>query len=126
MEELIKFGGYMSKLAEFKRLEAQLAAQLQQLDALKNDAELKKEIQFEEKLRALLAEYGMSLRDVINILDPSPRSTPAVVVQRRQRQIKVYKNPNTGEVVETKGGNHKVLKAWREQYGVEAVNSWLQ
>lgn len=116
----------MSKLAEFKRLEAQLAAQLQQLDALKNDAELKKEIQFEEKLRALLAGYGMSLRDVINILDPSPRSTPAVVVQRRQRQIKVYKHPNTGEVVETKGGNHKVLKAWREQYGVEAVDSWLQ
>ncbi len=126
MEELIRFGGYMSKLAEFKRLEAQLAAQLQQLDTLKNDAELKKEIQFEGKLRALLAEYGMSLRDVINILDPSPRSTPAVVVQRRQRQIKVYKNPNTDEVVETKGGNHKVLKAWREQYGVEAVDSWLQ
>jgi hypothetical protein len=124
LEELIRFGGYMSKLAEFKRLEAQLAAQLQQLDTLKNDAELKKEIQFEGKLRALLAEYGMSLRDVINILDPSPRSTPAVVVQRRQRQIKVYKNPNT--VVETKGGNHKVLKAWREQYGVEAVDSWLQ
>jgi len=126
LEELIRFGGYMSKLAEFKRLEAQLAAQLQQLDTLKNDAELKKEIQFEGKLRALLAEYGMSLRDVINILDPSPRSTPAVVVQRRQRQIKVYKNPNTDEVVETKGGNHKVLKAWREQYGVEAVDSWLQ
>lgn len=116
----------MSKLAEFKRLEAQLAAQLQQLDTLKNDAELKKEIQFEEKLRALLAEYGMSLRDVINILDPSSRSTPAVVGQRRQRQIKVYKNPNTGEVVETKGGNHKVLKTWREQYGVETVDSWLQ
>lgn len=54
MEELIRFGGYMSKLAEFKRLEAQLAAQLQQLDTLKNDAELKKEIQFEGKLRALL------------------------------------------------------------------------
>lgn len=68
----------------------------------------------------------MSLRDVINILDPSPRSTPAVVVQRRQRKIKVYKNPNTGEVVETKGGNHKVLRTWREQYGVETVDSWLQ
>jgi len=116
----------MSRLAEFKRLEAQLAAQLQQLDALKNDAALKKEMQFEEKLRALLAEYGMSLRDVINILDPSPRSTPAVVGKRRQRQIKVYKNPNTGEIVQTKGGNHRVLKAWREQFGVEAVDSWLQ
>ncbi len=116
----------MSKLAEFKRLEAQLAAQLQQLDALKNDGELKKEIQFEEKLRALLAEYGMSLRNVIAILDPTPFSAAVITGQRRARQLKVYKNPNTGEVVETKGGNHKVLKAWKEQYGVEAVESWLQ
>ena len=41
----------MSKLAEFKALEAQLAAQLQQLDAMKNDSGLKQEI-----------EYGMNLR----------------------------------------------------------------
>ena len=33
----------MSKLAEFKALEAQLAAQLKQLDALKNDDKLKRE-----------------------------------------------------------------------------------
>ncbi len=33
----------MSKLAEFKALEAQLAAQLKQLDALKNDGQLKRE-----------------------------------------------------------------------------------
>ncbi|RFQ08223.1 transcriptional regulator, partial [Pseudomonas sp. ATCC 13867] len=24
------------------------------------------------------------------------------------------------------GGNHKVLKAWKAQYGAEAVESWLQ
>ncbi|RFQ09378.1 transcriptional regulator, partial [Pseudomonas sp. ATCC 13867] len=23
-------------------------------------------------------------------------------------------------------GNHKVLKAWKAQYGAEAVESWLQ
>lgn len=116
----------MSKLAEFKRLEVQLAAQLKQLDALRNDGELKREIQFEEKLRALLAEYGMSLRNVIAILDPTPLSAVVIAGQRRARQLKVYKNPNTNEVVETKGGNHKVLKAWKEQYGVEEVESWLQ
>ncbi|MDH4565448.1 transcriptional regulator, partial [Pseudomonas sp. BN414] len=44
----------MSKLAEFKRLEAQLAEQLAALNSLKNDAELKREIEFETKLRALL------------------------------------------------------------------------
>ncbi|WP_043308341.1 histone-like nucleoid-structuring protein, MvaT/MvaU family [Pseudomonas sp. ML96] len=120
----------MSKLAEFKALEAQIAAQLKQLDALKNDGNLKREIEFEEKLRALLGEYGMSLRDVINVLDPqagrvSPSSS-AGRGPRRQRQVKVYKNPENGEVVETKGGNHKVLKAWKEKYGAEKVESWLQ
>lgn len=118
----------MSKLAEFKALEAQLAEQLKQLDAMKNDNELKKEIEFEQKLRALLGEYGFSLREVKLILDPHARAerAPAAAGQRKERQVKIYVNPNTNERVETKGGNHKVLKAWKEQYGAEAVESWLQ
>lgn len=121
----------MSKLAEFKALEAQLAAQLKQLDELKNDGALKREIEFEKKLRDLMAEYGFSLKSIIALLDPQARPSVATSVsatrgQRRQRQAKVYKNPETGEVVETKGGNHKVLKAWKEQYGAETVEGWLQ
>lgn len=120
----------MSKLAEFKALEAQLAEQMKQLDALKNDGELKKEIEFEEKLRTLLAEYNFSLREVKLILDPeSARATApktAAKSQRRERQVKVYVNPNNGERVETKGGNHKILKAWKEEFGSETVESWLE
>lgn len=121
----------MSKLAEFKALEAQLAAQLKQLDELKNDGELKREIEFEEKLRKLMAEYGVSLKGIIALLDPQARASGTASVsaargQRRQRQVKVYKNPETGEVVETKGGNHKVLKAWKEKYGAAKVDGWLQ
>ncbi|HCL3145381.1 TPA: DNA binding protein [Pseudomonas aeruginosa] len=118
----------MSKLAEFKALEAQLAEQLAQLDALKNDSELKREIQFEEKLRALLGEYGMSLRNVIAILDPQARRSTSITrpSARKARQVKRYKNPNTGEVVETKGGNHRVLKEWKAEFGSDVVESWLQ
>lgn len=119
----------MSKLAEFKALEAQLAAQLKQLDALKNDGELKREIEFEEKLRNLMVDYGMSLREIVSLLDPSASrvtAAPAALGSRRQRQVKIYKHPETGEVVETKGGNHKVLKAWKEKHGAEKVESWLQ
>ncbi|ENL6833778.1 DNA binding protein [Pseudomonas aeruginosa] len=117
----------MTRLAEYRRLEAELAAQLQQLDAMKNDDHLKREMQFEQELRALMAEYNMNLRQIIQILDP----TPASIVQEtgrkhRPRKIKIYKNPNTGEVVETKGGNHRVLRAWKEQYGAKEVDSWLQ
>lgn len=119
----------MSRLAEFRALEQQLAAQLAELEALKNDDSLKKEIEFEQKLRDLLGEYGYSLRNVIAILDPqaATRRAPAAVEKaaRKPRQVKVYKNPHTGETIETKGGNHKVLKEWKAKWGSDEVESWL-
>lgn len=119
----------MSKLAEFRQLEKHLAEQLQALEALKGDAGLKKEIEFETKLRALLAEYGYSLPNVIKLLDPQAgRRAPALESKsgsRKPRQMKIYKNPKTGEVVETKGGNHKTLKEWKAEHGSDTVESWL-
>ncbi|WP_337155451.1 histone-like nucleoid-structuring protein, MvaT/MvaU family [Pseudomonas aeruginosa] len=122
----------MSKLAEFRAAEKALAEQLAHLESLKNDAGLKKEIQFEEDLKALLSQYGKSLKDVLAILDPesqrygAQQRTRVAQTTRRARAIKVYKNPHTSEVVETKGGNHKVLKAWKAEHGSEAVEAWLQ
>jgi hypothetical protein len=121
----------MSRLAEFRKLEQQLAAQLAELETLKNDTGLKKEIEFETKLRDLLGEYSFSLRDIVNILDPQAgkgrKGAPVVAEKptRKARSVKVYKSPLTGEVVETKGGNHKLLKAWKNQFGSEEVGSWL-
>lgn len=119
----------MSKLAEFRQLEKHLAEQLQALEALKGDAGLKKEIEFETKLHDLLAKYGYSLKDVVNLLDPQSGRRSSVseskVGTRKERQVKVYKNPHTGEVVETKGGNHKTLKEWKSEHGSATVESWL-
>lgn len=120
----------MSRLAEFRKLEQQLAAQLAELETLKNDSGLKKEIEFETKLRDLLGEYGFSLRDIVGMLDPQTagsKSTPVAAekVTRKARSVKVYKNPHSGELVETKGGNHKTLKAWKAEYGGDEVESWL-
>jgi DNA-binding transcriptional MerR regulator len=120
----------MSRLAEFRKLEQQLAAQLAELETLKNDDGLKKEMEFETKLRGLLGEYGFSLREIKGILDPQGtterEAAPAVAEKktRKARDLKVYKNPLTGEVVETKGGNHKLLKAWKARFGDE-VETWL-
>lgn len=122
----------MSKLAEFRQLEKDLAEQLAALESLKNDTTLQQEIEFESKLRALLGEYGYSLRDVIQLLDPDSRTRRVQTVSatqkntRRPRQVKVYQNPHTGELVETKGGNHRGLKAWKQQYGADTVESWLK
>lgn len=120
----------MSKLAEFRQLEQHLAEQLQMLEEMKSDKSLQQEMVFEEKLRALLGEYGKSLRDVILILDPSKlnRKQPVAAVapvSRKPRAVKVYKNPHTGEFIETKGGNHKELKKWKSEYGSDTVESWV-
>ncbi|MDU8502146.1 histone-like nucleoid-structuring protein, MvaT/MvaU family [Pseudomonas syringae] len=121
----------MSRLAEFRKLEQQLAAQLAELESLKNDSGLQKEMEFENKLRGLLGEYSFSLRDVINILDPQASSRKGAVVvadakgTRKPRSVKVYKNPHSGEIVETKGGNHKTLKEWKAQYGGDEVEAWV-
>lgn len=119
----------MSRLAEFRKLELQLAQQLAELENLKNDSGLQKEMEFETKLRALLGEYGYSLREIISLLDPHASArgavAPAAKATRKARTLKSYKNPHTGELVETKGGNHKVLKEWKAEHGAEAVDSWL-
>ncbi|SPO55797.1 conserved protein of unknown function [Pseudomonas sp. JV551A1] len=118
----------MSRLAEFRKLEQQLAQQLAELESLKNDDGLKREIEFETKLRDLLGEYGFSLRNIIDLLDPAASHRSAPVVEkatRKPRQLKIYKNPHTGERVETKGGNHKTLKEWKAEYGSDTVDSWL-
>jgi len=115
----------MSKIAEYKRLEAQLAEQLAALDKLKTDGQLKREMEFEDKLRALIDEYGFNARTVLQILAPASAGDVAPAGRRRARETKRYTNPHTGEVVETKGGNHRVLSAWKKQYGAEAVKSWV-
>lgn len=118
----------MSRLAEFRKLEEQLAQQMAELEALKNDSALKKEIEFEEKLRALMSAYGVDLRGLIAVLDPEYRpvakKAQAGSAARKARQVKVYVHPETGERVETKGGNHTILKAWKAEHGVETVESW--
>jgi len=119
----------MSKLAEFRAAEKALAEQLAHLDSLKKSSALQREIEFEEKLKKLMAEHAKSLRDVVAILDPDSARTITTLAARpgrRQRTVKVYKNPHTGEVVETKGGNQKTLKSWKTEYGSDTVESWLQ
>lgn len=113
-------GTRKSRLAEYRKLEQQLAAQLAELDAMKNDSGLKVEMEFETKLRGLLGEYGYSLRDVISLLDPAAahrsNSEPSASPKKGTRkapELKVYKNPHSGEIVETKGGNHRLLRAWK-------------
>jgi hypothetical protein len=120
----------MSRLAEYRQLAKRIAQQTAELDTLLGDRGLKKEIEFETKLQGLLAQYGKSLKDIISIIEPG--TEPKLEAgrpekrTRRARQVKVYRNPLTGEIVESKGGNNKVLGAWKAQFGHDKVESWVR
>lgn len=119
----------MSLINEYRATEEAIKELQERLKSLEQDDKLKKELEFEEKLRGLMGSYGKSLRDIIALLDPdaklgkSPRAAKSTGT-KRARKVKQYKNPHTGEVIETKGGNHKTLKEWKAKWGADTVESW--
>lgn len=120
----------MSRLSEYRQLEFELNQQLDKLEALKTDPDLQGDMEFMFKLQQLLAEYGKGLRDVVLILDPGRTGRAVQHVSekrtRRPRQVKEYRNPLTGEVVHSKGGNNKLIGAWKAQFGHDEVESWVK
>jgi len=121
----------MSLLSDYVKKEQLLKQLGEELKLMEGDQRLKAELEFKEKLEALMTEYGKTTRDVIELLDPKADSAPTAANQtgstggRRKRKLKIYKNPNTGEVVETRGGNHKTLKVWKDEHGSDTVESWV-
>ena len=125
----------MSKITTYyekQRMQDQLAKELEELE---EDKELRQELDFKEKLESLMNDYGKSadqILDVMTVIEPK--------IQRHlkedggsgssgsgpKRALKRYTNPHTGEIVETRGGNTKTLKAWREKHGKETVASWAE
>ncbi|NBB09820.1 histone-like nucleoid-structuring protein, MvaT/MvaU family [Pseudomonas sp. SLFW] len=119
----------MSKLTEFRLLEQSLAAQLETLEMLRTDVEFQKELEFETKLKALLFEYGKDVRDLVamfNLQDKSDGIDTQTKGKRRARVMKVYQNPYNQQIVQSKGGNHRVLKQWKSQYGAHVVELWVK
>ncbi|EPG3571348.1 TPA: transcriptional regulator MvaT [Pseudomonas aeruginosa] len=119
----------MSLINEYRATEEAIKELQERLKSLEQDDKLKKELEFEEKLRTLMGTYQKSLRDVISLLDPDAKigkstRTAKAPAGKRARKVKQYKNPHTGEVIETKGGNRKTLKEWKAKWGPEAVESW--
>ncbi|GGY09547.1 transcriptional regulator MvaT [Litchfieldella qijiaojingensis] len=121
----------MSLLNEYLQQEQQLKELNEKLEKLQNDPRLKAELEFKEKLETLMKDFNKSAADVMELLSPKPAGKAAAASAattaggRRKRKLKIYKNPNTGEVVETRGGNQKTLKAWKDEYGTDIVESWL-
>lgn len=55
------------------------------------------------------------------------KADPAITAPARaKRPMKIFTNPHSGEVVRTRGANHRVLNQWRAKYGQDAVDTWWE
>ena len=111
-------------------LEKQLAQIEKELKSIERSAAFKKEKAISRALYNLMKKHGCSKNDLISILrgdseSPAKRSEALLKKTRKPRKLKIFKNPNTGETVETRGGNHNVLKAWKSEYNLANIDEWL-
>ena len=124
----------MTKISEYYKKKNMVNRLAEELQKLEENEDLKSEMEFKEKLNDLMATYDRKAKDVVNVLsvlDPSiakalGEDTEEHGSKGNTRPLQVYKNPHTGEVVETRSANQKTLKKWREQYGADTVRSWRQ
>ncbi|HCN45462.1 MAG TPA: H-NS histone [Pseudomonas sp.] len=121
----------MSLINEYRATEEAIKELQARLKNLSEDNKLQQELEFEKKLRDLMGAYGKSLKDIIALLDPeaklnkAPRGAAVKTTgTKRARKVKQYKNPHNGEIIETKGGNHKTLKEWKAKWGGDVVEGW--
>lgn len=115
---------YMSKEQQLKKLQ-------EELEAMKDNPSFQRDLEFKDKVQELMRDFGKSTKDVIDLLDPTGELTGKAKTEggvssgRRKRKLKVYQNPNTGEVIKTRGGNQKTIKAWKDEHGDETVEGWV-
>ncbi|WOF82158.1 histone-like nucleoid-structuring protein, MvaT/MvaU family (plasmid) [Pseudomonas sp. FeN3W] len=123
----------MSKIELLNDLEKQRAALEKRISDLSE--QVKTLADYSEEIKSVAKERGLRLRDIALAiapeLNPETRgrktSTGGGTTSTRQpRRVKVYRHPDTGEVIETKGGNHKLLKEWKSEYGAETVEGWVE
>jgi DNA-binding protein H-NS len=114
----------MSLLEQYTELEAQLLQIQSKIRSLETNKDLKTELEFKQEIEEVMTKYGKDADDLVSLLKPQASKTMQKQ-SRKPRKLKIFKNPHSGEVVETYGGNNKVLREWKEEYGTGAVEDWL-
>lgn len=119
-----------SRVQEFHQTQATIIELQKRLEELKPKVE--EEMALIDLVKSEIEKHGFNPRDIALAIYPAlgkgldQSQQTKTVGTRRARTLKVYLNPHTNERVETKGGNHKVLKAWKQKHGGDTVESWLQ
>ncbi len=117
----------MSILASYREKEEMLRKLTEEMSRMEENPELKKELSFKEEVQELLEKHERSVSDLAVIfgLNQTAAGTKLGRGNRRTRKLKVYVNPHTNEVLETRGGNQKQLKEWKAEFGSDVVEGWV-
>jgi hypothetical protein len=120
----------MSKITELKRLEAEHETTQLRIEQLRKELEGVGAIV--EGVRREASAKGLDLLEICYALVPTlePKGAKSAKssepIPRQKRRVKRYTNPHNGEMIETKGGNNKVLQEWKKEHGNDTVESWAE
>jgi hypothetical protein len=120
-----------------------LLALMGKIKKIESDSSLDRDARFYREFVALKARYNFSATDVLRLLRPAASvAAPSLVedlfevllseeklaaaANSTTKPLRRYRNPHTGEVVETRGSNHSRLKEWKKQYGADVLPSWRE
>lgn len=79
---------------------------------------------FTASLAVLILKYGVSKDDVFLAVDKLLPSSPKAK-SRKRHLVKVYKHPQTGEIVKTRSVRNKRLAAWKAEFPNEKIAQWV-
>lgn len=125
----------MSELLEDYQVTKAALAEIQaKLEQLKVDPKLKRFLEFETKLRALMGEYSVSLVDINRLLDPSytkpekpvtvPSPTSAKPGPKKGKQVsngKNYNGPRNGEANRQRAYRPRTTTTYRNPHTGEVI-----
>lgn len=135
----------MSKLVTFKAAERALAIYYRELQEMKDDPELKRELEFDAELNELLAKFKVSRDTLLDILKMDNQNekkiagaklsklsgVPASDVMKggdKKKQawpLRTYRNPHTGKEIKIRMATNATYVEWANEYGKETVAGWL-
>ena len=118
----------MRSITKKVQMEAALAKLKKEIENLEKSKSYKNEQSLIRGVEKLLNKFGKTKAELIAFLSDGKTSTtekPKSQNPRKQRKLKIYKNPLTDETIETRGGNHKILKAWKNQYPTQNIEDWI-
>lgn len=113
-------------LARYKRVQMQIEQKEAEVKALEQSEQVQRILEFEALVKEIMAEYEVEIDQLVDLLCPGATITTVVKPKTKvRRSLKVYTNPHSGEVAKTRGRS-KVVSRWKERYGDEEVERWME